>query len=382
MDGDTKCEVLVVGAGPAGAALAYNLAGQGFSTILIDRKSRIDDPVRCAEYVPAGITGIGGFPVQGIQLATESMTTYIDFREAKTIKAPGFMLDRKVFTSRLAGACRERGGIILKSTKAVSFKEEGDSIRTLVVGQGKERCITSRIVVGADGPLSAVGRYIGASNNSFILGLNENIPAEAEEKKRTMVFFSPWVPGGYGWLFPKQDSINLGIGCQRPADRVLEDLDLKGIYRAFKKMLFSIGFIKTPGPSGKIPEGRITAGLIPSAGMAGCTVKRGFVLAGDAAGLSNPVTGAGIYNALLSADIAARRIGEALKKSDISLLGRIGEDYRETFAASLNRAAAKRDEMLSRWPEGTGSRDDFARMVRETWVSFRPYWERRSPDGG
>ena len=50
-----KCDVLIIGAGPAGASLVLYLEEEGISGILIDKKAEIDNPVRCAEYVPAAI---------------------------------------------------------------------------------------------------------------------------------------------------------------------------------------------------------------------------------------------------------------------------------------------------------------------------------------
>jgi digeranylgeranylglycerophospholipid reductase len=104
------------------------------------------------------------------------------------------------------------------------------------------------------------------------------------------------------------------------------------------------------------------------------TVKDGFILAGDAAGLPNPVTGAGIYNAVLSANIAFNRIREAVRKKDNSLLKSIQEEYCSNFGISLARAAARREEMLSRWSIGIRSVDDFEELIKDCWVSFKQYW--------
>ena len=84
-----KCDVLVIGAGPAGASLAYFLGREGIDTVLIDRKSDIDLPVRCAEYVPAAITRLFDIPLPGVKQVVSAMTTYIDYIEAGTLKAPG-----------------------------------------------------------------------------------------------------------------------------------------------------------------------------------------------------------------------------------------------------------------------------------------------------
>jgi flavin-dependent dehydrogenase len=304
------------------------------------------------------------------------MTTFIGFEEEKDIKTPGFMLDRKIFSSWLIESFMEKSGKYHRQTKATSFEEEKDHVTTTVISKGSQSHISSRFVVGADGPDSLVGKYIGSINERFVLGLNENIPVEAKDKGRTMVFFTPDVPGGYGWLFPRRKSINLGIGCAAPYDRVTDSLDLKGIYRGFKKKIFSMDIIKSGGSSGRLPSGKMTAGLIPSSGMIENTVKGKFILAGDAAGLSNPITGAGIYGAVLSADIISRNIVNALKKGDPEMVNRIKDEFKSAFSISLSRAAAKRNILLSRWPESIRNGDAFSSLIKDTWIAFKPYWRK------
>ena len=65
-------------------------------------------------------------------------------------------------------------------------------VSTIIQGSGGERStIRSRTVVGTDGPNSIASKYIGNTGPSYILGLGENIPVEAKDKSRTLIFFSP-----------------------------------------------------------------------------------------------------------------------------------------------------------------------------------------------
>ncbi|TET50474.1 MAG: hypothetical protein E3J58_03500, partial [Actinomycetota bacterium] len=233
-----KCDVLIIGAGPAGASLTFYLAEEGIGTILIDKKSEIDTPLRCAEYVPAAIGRLFGGPISGISCTTVSMDTYIDYEYANTIPSPGFILDRPVFLKSLIDSFTESGGKFLPGTKALSFDDGNGGgrkpgsgkpdiqqkdrqnngpgmVTTTVQGAGGKRStVKSRIVVGTDGPNSIVGKYIGSTNSTYILGLGENIPVEAKDKKKTLIFFSPGIEGGYGSLYPKAGTTNHGIGCQ------------------------------------------------------------------------------------------------------------------------------------------------------------------------
>ncbi|MES0341572.1 MAG: NAD(P)/FAD-dependent oxidoreductase, partial [Candidatus Humimicrobiaceae bacterium] len=351
----------------------------------IDKKKRIDTPLRCAEYVPRAIGRLFDRPISGINLSTVSMDTYIDYKYVNTILSPGFMLDRPVFIKSLVTDFKDNGGKFMPGTKAVSFHRDNTAgiISTVLQGAGGEKSIVrSKIVVGADGPNSIVGKYIGSTNSGYILGLGENIPVVAKDKNKTLVFFSPEIEGGYGWIFPKEENTNLGIGCQFAGDRKNINLVLKKIYKDFKKKVFLMDIFNLSGSSARLSppvEASFTAGLIPVSGMNKKTVSGSFILAGDAAGLTNPITGAGIYNAVNSSKIISGIIAEALKNSDMELLRDIEKQYLDTFGRSLQRAAFKREELMNKWQEnsdpGIDDSGSFDRLTRLCWVSFKDYWE-------
>ena len=451
MGKNLKCEVLIIGAGPAGASLAFYLAGKGIESILIDKKQRIDTPLRCAEYVPAPIVRLFGGPISGINCSTVSMDTYIDYKYANTIPSPGFMLDRPVFLRTLVDSFIKQGGKFMPGTKAVSFdegyggtfksghakisirnrdqqnnesigkdiqqkesrgigfKKEGlrrkdfrdndpGMVSTVIQGRYEKRSIIrSKIVVGADGPNSIVGKYIGSINSGYILGLGEKIPVEAKDKNKTLIFFSPKIEGGYGWLFPKEGSTNIGIGCQFAVNKKNINITLKNIYKDFKNEIFSMDFLDQKGGRSdtdeKIDAGEpieqpdmiprsqnsgLMTGLIPASGMLKKTVSGSFILAGDAAGLTNPITGTGIYNAVNSSKIISSVISKALKNSEMDLLSDIEKQYLDTFGRSLQRAISRRVELMDSWPGGNGpdaySKSDFNVLIRKCWISFKDYW--------
>ena len=385
MNNILKCEVLIIGAGPAGASLASYLSGEGIETTLIDKKKRIDTPLRCAEYVPRAIGRLFDRSISGINLSTVSMDTYIDYKYINTISSPGFMLDRPVFIKSLVTDFKDNRGKFMPGTKAVSFHRDNATgiISIAIQGAGGEKSIIgSKIVVGADGPNSIVGKYIGSINSGFVLGLGENIPVVTKDKKKTLVFFSPEIEGGYGWIFPKEESTNLGIGCQFSGDRKNINLVLKKIYKDFKKKVFLMDIFNFSESTARLSppvEASFTAGLIPASGMNKKIVSGSFILAGDAAGLTNPITGAGIYNAVNSSKIISGIIAEALKNSNMELLQDIEKQYLDTFGRSLQRAVIKRKELMSKWPESSdlsiGGSGSFNELIRQCWVSFKDYWK-------
>ncbi|MFC2159818.1 FAD-dependent monooxygenase [Actinomycetota bacterium] len=386
MNSILKCDVLIIGAGPAGAALAFYLAGEGIETTLVDKKKRIDTPLRCAEYVPAVIGRLFDRPISGINLSTVSMDTYIDYKYVNTISSPGFMLDRPVFLKSLIDGLSGNGGKFLSGTRVISFDHSDNAtgmISTEIQGAGGERSmVRSKIVVGADGPNSVVGKYIGSINSGYVLGLEENIPVVTKDKEKTLIFFSPEIEGGYGWVFPKEESTNLGVGCQFAENRKNINKALKKIYKDFKKIVFLMDIFNLSGSTARLSppvEASLTAGLIPASGMLKKTVSGSFILAGDAAGLANPITGAGIYNAINSSKIISTVIIKAFKNSKMDLLVDIEKQYIDTFGRSLQRAVIKRQELMSKWPGSSSSNikygDSFDILIRQCWVSFKDYWK-------
>jgi flavin-dependent dehydrogenase len=165
----------------------------------------------------------------------------------------------------------------------------------------------------------------------------------------TDIFLSADIPGGYGWLFPKGDAANLGAGVE-PAHKarlkpIVDRLHAGLGARVGRKVLATTG--------GAIPVG----GMLECWGLLGETL---VLLAGDAAGLANPVTGAGIAAAVHSGRLA----GEAAARN-------APEDYeeelRDVFGAALERALRRRREVFSQIPTKS--------MLRRGWIAYPEYWQ-------
>ncbi len=357
------CDVLIIGAGPAGASLALSLCQNGLDVILAEKKSIIDHPVRCAELVTRNAASLFDFRIKGIDGHIDSMETYIGFIKEASSSAPGFMLNRKIFTSDLAARFVEEGGRLYKSSSfgSVSCRKSRGLSSILWQRQGPLE-VRSKIVVGADGAASRVREGLAGREDRFMVAYQENIAIKAVPHK-ARVFFSPSIPGGYGWLFPKKSSINLGIGISKAAKA-----DLRQAYSDFKRALIVKGFIN--GAEGA--KKKAVSGLIPAGGMVQPVVLGGLVLVGDAAGLCHPITGSGIYNALYSARLASFYITEAAR-GKTGRLGPIMDEYRDAFGRSLNTALKKRELLDEEAKKGISS-PDFNKLVKKTWIAFKQYW--------
>jgi geranylgeranyl reductase family protein len=348
-------EVLVVGLGPAGSCAAAAAARRGCRVLAVERRREPGRPVQCAEFVPA-LLGVEarGFGASARQ-AIRGMLTYIG-NDAPDARGDffGHMLDRAAFDAALAAEAGRAGagcrfGVSLRSIAEDGCVELSDGTR-----------LDPAVIVGADGPRSGVGRRIGQPNRELLETRQITVPL-LQRHRATDIFLRPGIPGGYGWLFPKGGVAHLGAGVD-PGHKS----QLKAIVAALHAELATRGRVGTDVVSR-------TGGAIPAGGMVGPWAMAGgalTLLAGDAAGLANPVTGAGIAAAVHSGRLAGEAAAAWVRGER-----RAGADYedelRAVFQAPLERALARRRELAAR--RAGGSAPDRA-ALRRAWIAYPEYW--------
>lgn len=219
--------------------------------------------------------------------------------------------------------------------------------------------VRARVIIGADGPRSAVGQAIGQVNRE-LAETRQITVALLQPFEATDIFLSAGIRGGYAWLFPKGDVANLGLGVDPAArDR------LKPLLESLHQHLVSEGRVGTEvfgHTGGAIPVG----GILEPAGRCG---EAAILLAGDAAGLTNPVTGAGINAAVISGTLAgeaAVRVCESVADAATDY----AEELADLFGSSLARALARRRELMQSYATGAPSPADLER----SWIAFPAYW--------
>ena len=348
-------DLVVVGLGPAGASAAAEAVRRGCEVLAIDRKREPGRPVQCAEFVPAMIGAQTGDLAASVRQPIEAMATFVE-DDAPDVKEhfPGYMLDRAAFDAALVSAAEQAGARCAFGAGVRSVRPDGR------VELADGRTIIAKVVVGADGPRSIVGRAIGQINRQLVETRQITVPLRRSHQA-TDIFLSADIPGGYGWLFPKGDVANLGAGVD-PAHKAR----LKNIVTALHASLVAEGRVATEileMTGGAIPVG----GMLRAWGTLGSTL---VLLAGDAAGLANPVTGAGIAAAVQSDRLA----GEAAA-SHVSGMATAGVDYEEEiesmFKAALDRALRRRAELAA--IAHSGALPDKA-ALRRGWIAYPQYW--------
>jgi digeranylgeranylglycerophospholipid reductase len=361
-------DVLVVGLGPAGGRAAEVAARAGLQVIALEKRKEAGMPVQCAEFVPSMIER----DVPAVGEATTQMIARMlifvedDERPSETPDFRGRMIDRAKFDRLLAESAAKAGADCRYGTKLLGIGADG----TLRTSHGDFK---PRVLIGVDGPRSHVGKAIGSVNRELVETRQVTVPLVLPHNA-TDIYLSADYRGGYGWLFPKGAVANVGLGIsidgaldEKSTRRGLKDMLLKQLQRlAAERRIGTNGWALT---GGAIPVG----GRLKSIGKLGNVA---VLLAGDAAGLTNPVTGAGITSAVQSGTMAGKAAADYLRGNGGAFDG-YEEELSDIFDAALGRALCRRHEVLTCYHNG--GRPD-ARALADGWIGSPRYW-RPGPEG-
>ena len=355
-----SCDVLVIGLGPAGSSAARGVALAGARVVAIDRRREIGVPVQCAEFVPLPM-GKYALDSDVFQQQIVGMNTVLPSGERVGSDFPGIMIDRAKFDQALARKAADAGAAEFLGTSLVALDPVG-SVAT-VQRDGVEQRIRYRLLVAADGPHSRVGQLLGLPALETVDTRQYTVPL-LKPHPYTDVWLSPQYPGGYAWLFPKAGVANLGLGIDTRFAP-----DLKAPLDALHAQLVGEGLV------GREIRAR-TGGAIPVGGIRESLVVGNVLFAGDAAGLTHPVTGAGIAAAVVSGEAAGRSIARFLA-GFAGALTDYEDDVRDQFETTIRRAVDRRRWMLEHH-QGPGGRDDA--LHKRGWIAFREYFQEGEPD--
>ncbi len=324
-----ECEVIVVGAGPAGATAATALAQQGHEVLLLDRQS-FPRPKSCGDGVPIlaieildelgvgeKVRQAGFYPIHHIRLVSPGGHV---LDTSQTGDKPGlysYVAPRLDFDLLLQQYAIESGAEFRLAQVREPILQNGRVVGVRAQVDGRLEDIFARVVIGADGPTSVMARALrprkqkdchrAVALRAYIEDL-ELLPHTSE------FHFNRDILPGYAWIFPlggHRANIGLGIRLDK----------LRRAKLNLKQMLFD--FLAVPAIKERLKEGGQLRDLATWQLNYGSQkrVQRAFdgaVLIGDAGALINPLTGGGIRNALLSAQLAAAVIHKGLKTGDLS----------------------------------------------------------------
>ncbi len=347
-------DMLVVGLGPGGAAAAGHGAAAGLDVLAVDKKQRIGEPVQCAEFIPGPLASYA--QEEGVlSQRIEGMNTYLPSGFVAPSAFPGLMVDRAAFDRALVARAGKAGAEIV--TDAALITLNAGRRKAQIRHKGRIQDIAYRILVAADGPHSAVGRLLGLPALTVIYTRQYTVPLRRLHVD-TDIWLSDEFPGGYAWLFPKRELANLGLGT----DRRFEP-DLKTPLTRLHTQL--------------VREGRVgeeivhrTGGAIPVGGLRKKLAYENTLFVGDAAGLTHPITGAGIAAAVQSGESAGMAAADYLG-GNARALAAYEEDLRDQYGSALDRAIERRAQLESCWHTVQAHEDH---TQRRGWIAFHEYF--------
>lgn len=346
-----NADVVVVGAGPAGASAAMLLARSGFDVILVDR-SRFPRDKPCGEFLSPGATPIleelgvrsaveaaGAVRLERVRIVAHGDLVELAFPDDVGIPPWGFSLSRFALDAILVEAARAAGARVLEETRVEDVRIESERA---VIGArspaGEPLALASRIVVGAGGRNCPVARALGLQRRDG----RGRFDLLAHWSERPRPFFGAGPRNGDGEIGANAVELRVrgdryvaiapveggrwNVNCVVPRGALRARPDTRALYREV------VGAEVSPlsGENGKLVASEVTALDTRAA-----TADRA-VLVGDAALFLDPFTGQGIYLALRSAQLAASVITRALRTG------------RADRAALAGYDAARRDEFSAR----------------------------------
>jgi|YelNatPaOPRAMG01_1025707.scaffolds.fasta_scaffold41233_2 digeranylgeranylglycerophospholipid reductase len=344
-------EVVVVGGGPAGLMAARTLAEEGVFPLVLERSQRLGLKP-CSEVMREVRYGFPILPLVGkgvVEKEFEEMelvfyekafrvplVSFHPLRKMVREPSPLLLVNRERMERNLAKEASSYGAKIFLG-KEVRRVERGEGCLVL---NGE---IRAKLVIGADGALSLLRGFAGERLQNLGYGINVRMRRRGEERLKVFVDQERIIPLGDAWRFAGGRKENVGIWTseERYAGRVLER------WEAFRRRE-------------ALPRSKVL--LTPLSSSPPCrTYHQRLLLAGDAGGLSDPLTGAGIYAALVTGYLAGKVAAEAVKKGEfgITFLKRYEEKWKRLMAKEIRKSLLLKN-LRSLW-------------MRRGWREFLPW---------
>ncbi len=308
-------DVAVIGAGPAGLAAASAAAAAGARTVVFERATHPRYKTCGGGLIGASLAAVGrqvDWPARDrIDTATFTLDGQRSFTRQHEEPILAMVL-REEFDDALRHRAVELGATLRQRCAVRAISQEGDGAQ-LRLADGST--VSAQVVVGADGSSGVSARHVGVEFCQVDLGLEVEvkapIPVQRQWRGRVLLDWGQ-LPGSYGWVFPKDDRLTVGVIAARG-----QGSGTKEYLRALIDRL-KLGSCEVLRDSGHLTRCRTS----------GSALRQGRVLvAGDAAGLLEPWTREGISFALRSGTMAGACAAEAARQEGPGQLDGMLADY-------------------------------------------------------
>jgi len=304
-----SADVIIAGGGPAGSSAAYYLSRKGVSVLVLEKET-FPRYKSCGGGLTYKTTRNLPFDISPvIEKEIHDMTFSVRFKEEFTKRSEDLLITtvmRDHFDSYLLEKAVMEGAEVKYGVKVISGINESSYVRV----HTNSGDFISRVLIGADGANSITSSMAGLSMRNMYTGFAieyelEVSPAIMDQLSGSIHLDWGTFPSGYAWIFPKKNHISVGVGCHQSLAPYLKKYYSKFVtYKGIESSRV-ISVKGHPLPSGNI-------GNIISSGS--------VILAGDAAGLVDPLAGEGLYYALSSGRLAGEHSFEYIdgRVSDMS----------------------------------------------------------------
>ena len=313
-------DVVVVGAGPAGATAARFAAQGGLRVLLLDKKSELGTPMQCSGAISAAALAECAVPYDEEYIAEPifGFLTYsstgeenrLDYRAHGRAEPLGYVVDRKRFDRYLARMAVAQGADLWLKARATGFQRTAGRISVKIERFGRNAEVGAKVLVGADGIMTQVGLWAGlqvAIPLGDLASCWQYVVADVETYGLLEIITGrAHAPGGYAWVFPKGHGLaEVGLGVSR----TLTGSDA----RCHLERFMQHSFMSERFSRARIVE--VQGGGVPLAAALKQMVSDNVLVVGDAARHVNPITGGGIHMALRGGHIAGEFLTEVIQAS-------------------------------------------------------------------
>ncbi len=340
-------DVSIVGGGPAGLVAAKEIAKEGYRVCIIEEHQEIGYPVQCS-----GLFSVSGLNTLGLKLDDSIISNTIKGGRFFSPKGKellaysdverAYVVERKLFDKYLAREAVRAGAEILLKTRMIGLKVDGNvSIKVeglrrkaensrhdahLGFSSNQERkdTITSKLLIGADGTKSNVARLTGLPGQRKVVAAAQIEVEQADVAPDVAELYlgREYAPNFYGWILPKGDVFEVGVGVREPKLPLLTYL---------KRFINNHPVASKKIKSKSILE--LNMGGIPI-GLKEDTVRDRVMIVGDAAGQVKATTGGGVITGCIASLIAGRACINALESNDFSK-GFLKQEYEDRWKEEL-----------------------------------------------
>ena len=345
------CDVLVIGAGPAGSATAYWLAQTGANVLVVEKKHFPREKTCGDGLTPRSVRELHDMGLEsqlqshhrydGLRAKAFGKELVLRWPEHPDYPTHGFIITRFDLDELVSQNAEKSGAIVWQGAEAIAplgpaAGTGGAALGAIVADKdhGTTSTVNAKFTVIAEGANSRYGRALGSTRDRAI-PQGVAIRGYFESPRHSEPFIESHldirdkankVVPGYGWIFPMGDGrVNVGIGVLATAER-MRDVNTTKLMETFVDYAPDSWCISPSTSCGPPTGGRLPMGL-----AVGPRVGPDYVLVGDAGGSINPFNGEGIAYGYETGRIAASHLAHALAESDGRVLGSYEQELQRTY---------------------------------------------------